>query len=83
MGTNWIDLWFNDKISIINTMRKNLAADIEAGYYLNGCSVRKQLVEIEEYERNFDADIRKIRDMEPGRAKHWCYIDLKRRGVIS
>jgi hypothetical protein len=83
MKTNWIEIWFADKVSMMDTMRRNLVADIEAGYNANGHSVRKQVVDIEEYEIKFNRDADRIKEMDPNKANHWCYIDLKKRGAIS
>lgn len=80
---NWLNLWFEDKESILDTMRRNLTADIEAGYSLTGNSVRKQKAEIELYSIRFDEEAKRLREMEPSKALHWCYIDLKRRGAIA
>lgn len=83
MKNDWIELWFADKTSIMDTMRNNLASDIKAGYNPNGHSIRKQIVDIEEYESQFNRDADRIKEMDPGKAQHWCYIDLKKRGAIS
>lgn len=80
---NWLEIWFEDRESMLETMRRNLAADIEAGYDVNGHLVRKQIVDIEEYEARFNTDAHRVREMEPAKAKHWCYVDLRRRGAIA
>ena len=80
---NWIDIWFDDKRSMVDTMRRNMVADLEAGYDLNGHIIRKQVVDLEEYEMQFNREAEVLRVMEPAKAKHWCYIDLKRRGATA
>ena len=82
-GVNWLKIWFEDRESMLETMRRNLVADIEAGHDVNGHTVRKQIVEIEDYENQFQLDARRVREMEPAKAKHWCYVDLRRRGAIG
>lgn len=79
---NWVDIWFNDKSLIVSTMLGNMQADVEAGYDPDGYTIQKQRVDIETYRREFDREAKKLRDMEPMRAQHWCYCDLKRRGAI-
>lgn len=79
---NWIEVWFEDKISMMDTMRRNLADDIKAGYDLNSHCIRKQIVDIEEYESQFNRDADRIKEMDPNKAQHWCYIDLKKRGAV-
>lgn len=80
--TDWIDIWFEDKQWIISIMKKNMQDDLDAGYDPQGHSIRKQVVEIEEYEMKFDRQAEALKHMEEKAAKHWCYIDLKKRGAI-
>lgn len=80
---NWFDIWFEDKKSILEIMRKNMASDLDAGYDPNGHSIRKQVVEIEEYQMKFDQQMDIFRTMEEPKIQHWCYYDLKKRGVIE
>ncbi len=81
--TNWFEIWFEDKKSMISTMMKNMAADIDAGYDPMGYSIRKQIVDIEEYQMKFDREMQNFRTMDEGKIQHWCYYDMKRRGVIE
>lgn len=81
--TDWLKIWFDDKEAMIDTMRRNLAADLEAGYDVNGYSVRKQIVDIETYEREFKAQAERVGEMEIPRAQYWCYCDLRKRGAIA
>lgn len=79
----WFNIWYQDKQSIVATMEKNIAADIDAGYNPFGNSIRKQRAELNEYIEKFDEEVQKLRDMGYKQAEHWCYIDLKRRGAIA
>ena len=79
---DWIDLWFADKNSIVNTMQANMESDLQAGYEPDGYTIQKQRVDIETYRRQFDREAKRLREMDPPKAKHWCYVDLKRRGAI-
>lgn len=83
MAENWLELWFEDKNSILETMRRNLCADLEAGYNPNGNNIRNQKMEMEHFSLRFDEEAKRLREMEPKRATHWCYVDLKRRGAIA
>lgn len=82
LGGKWFDIWFNDKQSMIETMRRNMQADLEAGYNPNGYAIYKQIVEIAEYEHGFDVQMDLFKNMEDGEVNRWCYYDLKKRGVI-
>lgn len=81
--TDWCELWFQDKQSVLETMVKNLAADLSAGYSYFGSSVTKQRKEIEAYKAKFNEEIDKVSSMDEGKASRWCRWDMKRRGVIE
>lgn len=83
MKNDWFEIWFEDKKEIISIMLKNMASDLDAGYDPLGKSIRQQRIDIENYQRKFDNEMILLRDMEPNRIQHWCYMDLKRRGAIS
>ena len=61
---NWFGIWFEDKQSIINTMIKNMAADLDAGYDYFGTCIRRQQAEIETYKAQFDEEMDMFKDME-------------------
>lgn len=50
-------LTYIDKLSIAETMRRNLASDIIAGYHL--ANVTKQMVQIKEYEKTVVEAVKK------------------------
>ena len=77
----WFDMWFADKQSMIETMRRNMVADLEAGYNPQGRSILKQAYELAEYEHSFDVQMDLFKNMEDDKANRWCYLDLKKRGV--
>ena len=82
--SKWFDLWFDDKESILKTMVKNMSADLEAGYSYFSESIKRQREAIEEYKKQFDAEIEKIKAMS-GDVKvidRYCYHDMKKRGTI-
>lgn len=82
-GTNWFELWFDDKEAMISTMIRNMVADLDAGYDYFGKSITNQRKEIEEYKADFEARLDKFKEMEDTAVQRWCYYDMKKRGVIS
>ena len=82
-GTDWLSLWFEDKESILNTMVRNLQADLNAGYNYFGNTIIREQNEIAEYKAKFDKEVDKLKEMEPSKANHWCYCDLRKRGAIA
>jgi len=45
--TDWFEIWCEDKQNILNTMARNMAADLEAGYDFFGNSIQRQIREME------------------------------------
>lgn len=87
MAINYIDLWIEDKESIIACMIRNMQADLNAGYDPMGKSIKDQRAELARYEEEFHTLTDKIADIIITRgnkaASDWCRLDLKRRGAIS
>ena len=83
MKMDWFKLWVEDKESIINTMVRNMTADLEAGYSYFGQSMVRARQELADYKAKYDADLDKIADMEPNKVQHWCYIQLLKAGAIT
>lgn len=80
---DWFFVWFDDKKSMIDTMVRNMQADLEAGYNPNGKSIQIQLAMIEEYKTRFDHELMAFVKMTEIEVNRWCYYDMKRRGVIG
>lgn len=80
---NWFEIWFEDKQSILDTMVHNMASDLDHGYDYFGKSIREQREDIDRYKTQFDEEMKGFRTMEESKIQHWCYYDLKRRGVIE
>ena len=80
--TDWFEMFCEDKKNILNTMARNMAADLEAGYDYFGKSIQQQIKDMEEYKKAFDAELDKIAEMEPSRVNHYCYVKLKKSGAI-
>lgn len=73
----------DDKESILATMVKNLASDLEAGYNYFGACVKRQREMIEDYKAEFESQIMAFADMDDTKRNRWCYYDLLRRGAIT
>lgn len=82
-SNDWFGIWFEDKKSIINTMIKNMAADLDAGYNYFGTCIRKQQEDIETYKAKFDEEMDMFKSMEEKEVNRWCFYDLKKRGAIE
>ena len=80
--TDWFEIWCEDKQGILNTMARNMAADLEAGYDFFGNSIQRQIKEMEEYREAFHSEMDKIAEMDPSRVNHYCYVKLKKAGAI-
>lgn len=80
---SWFEIWYDDKQGMIETMARNIAADISAGYsYLGNC-IQKQKQELDDYKAEFEEQLMSFADMEDGKRNRWCYYDLLRRGAIT
>ena len=79
----WFKLWFDDKQSILNTMGRNLAADLAAGYSYFGRSAEKQRAAIEAYKIQFDSEMDYLATLDEKKCERWCYMDLVKRGAIE
>ena len=79
----WLELWFADKQSVIETMIRNMNDDLSAGYDYFGNCIKSQRTEIDEYKKQFDTEIERLQEMDEKKAERWCYMDLKKRGAIS
>lgn len=80
---DYFKLWCEDKRSIIETMARNLAADLAAGYSYFGMSAEKQRAEIDAYKIQFDSELDYLATLDEKKADRWCYIDLVKRGAIE
>jgi hypothetical protein len=83
MDRNWFEIWMDDKESVLATMVKNMAADLNAGYNYFGVCIRRQKEEIERYKSEFDQQLMSFADMDDAKRNRWCYYDLLRRGAIT
>lgn len=83
MELNYIDMWFTYERSVIDTMCRNMKADLDAGYHAESTIIREQERDIAERQAQFEQEADMLREKSVNAANHWCYIDLKKRGVIE
>lgn len=83
MKNDWFEIWWEDKQSMLNTMLRNMNADLECGYNYFGNSIRMQKEKIEAYKQEMDFQIEKFKEMDEKKVQRWCYYDLKKRGAIA
>lgn len=80
---NYITMWIEDKKSILETMIRNMNADLAAGYDPNGNSITQQKRDIKLYEFDMNTQINDFSKMDESKANRWCYYDLVNRGAIT
>lgn len=80
---DWFDVWFEDRESILNTMVRNMASDLNAGYDYFGQSIIKQKQEIAEYKAQTDKTLDMFKDMDEKAVNRWCFYELKKHGAIA
>ena len=80
---DWFDVWFEDRESILNTMVRNMASDLNAGYDYFGQSITKQKQEIAEYKAQTDKTLDMFKDMDEKVVNRWCFYELKKHGAIA
>lgn len=80
---DWFEMWHLDKEVILNTMVRNMTADLECGYDYFGKSITEQREAIEAYKAKFDAEVISFAEKTDEQRNKWCYYDMLRRGVIE
>lgn len=80
---DWFEMWHADKRSMLDTMVKNMQADLNAGYDYFGQSIQNQRMAIDTYKRLFDQQLDMFTDMDEKQVNRWCYYDMVKRGVIE
>jgi len=80
---DWFEMWFTDKNAMLETMLRNMNSDLNAGYDYFGENITKQRQMIEDYQKEFDWNMKEFRYMKEKDVQRWCYYDMKRRGVID
>lgn len=80
---DWFDVWFEDRESILSTMVRNMASDLNAGYDYFGQSITRQKQEIAEYKAQTDKTLDMFKDMDEKAVNRWCFYELKKHGAIA
>ena len=80
---NWFEIWYDDRQSMMETMARNIAADIRTGYNFFGACIQRQKQELDDYKAAFDEQLMRFADMDDGKRNRWCYYDLLKRGAIT
>ena len=79
----WFEIWQDDKESILEIMISNMVSDLNAGYNYFGKSIQQQIVDIDNYKKQFDSEMDKFKSMSDDEVDRWCFYDLKKRGAID
>lgn len=80
---DWYEIWCADKESVLDTMVRNMASDLECGYNYFGNAIKRQREAIEEYKKSYNDALDMLATMDTPAILRWCYFDLKKRGAIS
>lgn len=80
---DWFDVWFEDRESILSTMVRNMASDLNAGYDYFGQSITRQKQEIAEYKAQTNKTLDMFKDMDEKAVNRWCFYELKKHGAIA
>ena len=80
---DWFEMWKADRESMLSTMIRNMAADLDAGYDFHGECIQRQKKEIADFEHDYNVILDLISVMEPKKVQHFCYIQLLKHGAIS
>lgn len=80
---DWYEIWCADRESMIFTMVRNLASDLDAGYNYFGNCITRQREMIEAFQREYEETLDSFKMMTDAQIIRWCYFDLKKRGAIS
>lgn len=80
---DYTEMWKEDIKSVLATMYRNMADDLDCGYNPVGNSIRTQRRKIAEYEAEYFDNMEKLIAMEESAANRWCYMDMVRKGAIE
>lgn len=80
---DWYEIWCADKESVLDTMVRNMASDLECGYSYFGNCIKRQREAIDAYKADIDKTFEMFKTMESAAIVRWCYFDLKKRGAIA
>lgn len=80
----WSEMWIADKKAVLDTMVRNMKADLDAGYDFFGKTIQRQMKEINDYKEQMETEMDMFGQMEDEKkVARWCFWDMKKRGVIE
>lgn len=82
-GKEWLELWIEERKSMLETISRNIEADIRAGYPLTSKAVTEGRALYERTYEKYKNDLREAFKMIPAESNRWAYMDLKARGWID
>ena len=77
----YLNLWMDDKQSMINTMIRNMDSDAQAGYSI--AFIKKELKEIQQYITDYESKLDTILKLKDNEIELYCKVDLIASGAIS
>lgn len=80
---DWFKIWREDRESMIDTMARNMAADLQAGYNYFGACIQRQIAEINAAKAKYAADMDRLANMTQAAACRWCHVQLLKSGAIE
>lgn len=83
ISEDWFLMWNDDKRAMIDTMKRNVEADIDAGYNERGFTVVKAKEALDRYIRRYEDDVESFKRMTEKDVQRWCFYDLVKRGVVE
>ena len=80
---DYYEIYCEDSESIINTMFRNLNADLDAGYNPVGDCIRRQQQMIDDRQKEYRDALDLFKTMTDQEINRWCYFELKKKGAIA
>ena len=80
---SWQDMLFSDKRTILATMARNMAADLDNGYDFFGTSIQRQIREMTVYANSIEALESEFNAMPEERRERYAFNLLKKSGAIE
>lgn len=80
---DWFEMWRADRESLLDTMVRNMIADLDAGYDYFGNSIQRQLKDIADFKKKTQILLDFVSFMDEKKVNHWAYIQLLKSGAIA
>ena len=82
-GVDYVQLYIEDKRSMLYTMYSNMASDLFHGYDPLGQSMTRSKAEVAAYEYQYVQELEALKRMDSEHAQRWAYNDMIKRGAID